>query len=335
MQSLVCIIGLTGGLMITLALQEGKSLAAEKPAVKQGVHEQLLRNPASIPQLIKTSKISAADIPNPHWQDNACHSCHKGKPSRTNLRLRERNANKLCNNCHEVVWPHSYIHPVGMKPSRTMRKRMSRSFRRALSKSGGTVSCTTCHDLAVSCRNKKNDKTANPLFFRDAAIGKPRTELCYECHDRKSYRRLNPHDQISKSGKVNTKTCHVCHDSVPDVNTVSGIEDVGFNVKQNLSSMCMGCHPWKPHPGGSFIIGSGKLPDHLVVPSKYVQRKISQTRKTKQISFPLEPGTGKVFCATCHNPHEKGLIKNVAAAKGADSNKRLRQQKICIYCHDK
>lgn len=322
--------------MITLALQEGESLAAgNTSAASKTVHDQLLRNPGSIARLIREKKITPEQIPNPHWKANACGSCHKGKPSRTNLRLRDRNANRLCKNCHEVVWPHSYIHPVGMKPSKAMSRRMSRSFRRAVNKAGGVISCTTCHDLSVSCRNKNKEKLANPLFFRDHDYAKPRTELCYQCHDRAAYQRLNPHEQISKSGRLNEKSCRVCHDSVPDASKVKGIENVGFNVKENLSSMCMGCHPWKPHPGGSFIIGSGKLPDHLVVPSSLVLEKLNHSQKTKQISFPLEPGTGKVFCGTCHNAHEPGVIKNSAAAKGAGSKKRLREQQICINCHDK
>ena len=57
--------------------------------------------------------------------------------------------------------------------------------------------------------------------------------------------------------------------------------------------------------------------------------------KKNNIVLPLEPGSGKVFCGTCHNPHEKGVIKLKAAAKGADANKRLRMQKICKNCHDK
>ena len=40
-------------------------------------------------------------------------------------------------------------------------------------------------------------------------------------------------------------------------------------------------------------------------------------------------------CATCHNPHERGVIRVAAAAKGADEQKRLRGRKLCLLCHDK
>ena len=53
-----------------------------------------------------------------------------------------------------------------------------------------------------------------------------------------------------------------------------------------------------------------------------------------QVNLPLEESTGKVYCGTCHNPHERGVIKNVTGSKGADEPKRLRATNICENCHD-
>ena len=90
--------------------------------------------------------------------------------------------------------------------------------------------------------------------------------------------------------------------------------------------MCTGCHPGKRHPGGG---------NHLVKPPVEILEYKLKMEKKNNVVFPLEPGTGKVFCGTCHNPHEKGIIKEKAAAKGAGSKKRLRMQQLCGNCHDK
>jgi len=111
---------------------------------------------------------------------------------------------------------------------------------------------------------------------------------------------------------------------------------VGFNVTRDLSLMCTGCHPWKPHPGGAFSFFSKKEgPDHLVVPSKDVARRMKRMERKNDVVFPLEPGSGKMFCGTCHNSHEKGVVRSAAADRGADSKHRLRLTKMCTQCHEK
>ena len=53
---------------------------------------------------------------------------------------------------------------------------------------------------------------------------------------------------------------------------------------------------------------------------------------------PLEPASGRIFCATCHNPHERGVQRDARVDRGADGYKRLRTvggETICSNCHDK
>lgn len=273
---------------------------------------------------------------NPHWQADGCAACHNGKPTRKNLRLHTTDINALCNSCHESVSQHSYIHPFGMKPSKKLMRNMPASFLQAVKKGKGKLVCTTCHDLPLTCLDKNKSKQGlNPLFFREGPY-KTRTQLCYRCHDKTKYQRLNPHDQISEAGRLNEKLCTVCHKSVDKLKNAKSIDDVDFNHEGDLSSMCAGCHPVKPHPGGSFAFFSDKKgPDHLVVPSERIMKQKIIMEQKNNIVLPLEPVTGKIFCGTCHNPHEKGVIKIEAAAKGADAKKRLRMQKICRNCHDK
>jgi predicted CXXCH cytochrome family protein len=273
---------------------------------------------------------------NPHWQDEGCQACHKGKPTRNNLKLHTSDINTLCNSCHKTISQHSYIHPYGMTPSKKIMKNMPGSFSAAVKRGSGKLTCITCHDLPMTCLpEKKSHKGLNPLFFREGPY-KTRTELCYRCHDKSKYQRLNPHDQISEEGVLKEKLCTVCHVSTEKLATAKNIEEVDFNYQGDLSAMCAGCHPVKPHPGGSFSFFSNKKgPNHLVKPPENILRYKQKMEKKNNIVLPLEPGTGKVFCGTCHNPHEKGVIKVQAAAKGAGSDKRLRMQKICINCHDK
>lgn len=131
--------------------------------------------------------------------------------------------------------------------------------------------------------------------------------------------------------------CLICHTINQDMSTANILDDIEFNLKDNLSRLCWGCHPWKPHPGGSFNFFSGKggKPNHLVKPSQDILEHMREKQKENDVVLPLEPGTGKVFCGTCHNPHERGVIKLKQAAKGADSKNRLRTQNICENCHDK
>ena len=273
---------------------------------------------------------------NPHWQPKGCPACHDGKATRKNLKLHITDINALCNSCHTTISSHQYIHPFGMIPSKKIMKNMPASFRKAVKRGGGKLTCITCHDLPKTCLpEKKLEQGLNPRFFREGPY-ETRTELCYRCHDKNKYKRLNPHDQVTVDGKLKVKLCTVCHVSTDKLKTAKSIADVDFNYEGNLSSMCIGCHPVKPHPGGSFTFFSDKKgPNHLVKPPQDILLHKLKMEKVNEIIFPLEPGSGKVFCGTCHNPHAKGVIKTKAAAKGAGEKKRLRMQKICRNCHNK
>ena len=83
------------------------------------------------------------------------------------------------------------------------------------------------------------------------------------------------------------------------------------------------------------MFSGGKPPDHLVVPSDRVRNRLLEMTKKNHLDMPFEPGSGKIYCATCHNPHERGVIKKITLAKGADEKNRLRSKRICINCHEK
>lgn len=306
------------------------------PEVKKAKTTPAFQKVESFPALLQSGELQMRDIISPHWNKAGCIACHtstEANASAKNLRYRE--IEKTCYNCHSPAFDHIYIHPTDVRPSKKMLARMPASMRKTLAKSKNIITCTTCHDLTLQCKsNYKKQQATNPKFFRNGAQDR-RSHLCFLCHDKNQYQRLNPHDQIDSQGKLRPEKCHVCHvDSIERLAQVNNIDQLRFNARDSLSTMCWGCHPWTPHPGGQFTFFKKKSgPDHLIKPPEKIKRRLDKMSKKHHVIFPLEPGTGKIFCGTCHNAHEKGVIKNPEDATGADSRKRLREKNICTYCH--
>jgi nitrate/TMAO reductase-like tetraheme cytochrome c subunit len=187
-----------------------------------------------------------------------------------------------------------------------MLQRMPASYQQTLS--NGKLACTTCHDLPVQCLpQRRREKMLNPMFLRGAPF-KSRTDQCYLCHDAKSYQRINPHDQLNEKGQMRTATCLLCHGpkTMQQITTRKAISEVDYNIEKDLT-----------------------------VPSEPVRARIKTMATKNGIVLPLDPTTGRVYCGTCHNVHEKGLFKNASVTKGADEKHRLRMQKMCANCHEK
>lgn len=304
----------------------------------QGGRDELFSRVAEINSLLAAGSIKADDVPNPHWRDDGCGACHKGKPSAGQTNLRTSDINRLCLDCHETISAHNYIHAVGMKPSTEKQNRMPENFRQAIGRGKGVLTCIGCHDLPMQCQaERRHERKDNPLFFRGGPYTE-RTTLCFSCHDPSHYERLNPHDQITDEGELNTQVCLVCHAVVPNRREVRSINDVSFNAGGDLNKLCLGCHPWKPHPAASMFSASYAGPNpHLVKPPEDILERMQDTQRSSDIILPLEPDTGKIVCATCHNPHERGVQVREAADRGADGVWRLRAatngDRGCTACH--
>jgi len=325
-------------IMFTLVLTvlSAESLLAEQKPKQQVDRKTIINNTSSIPKWLKTDRINKQQIPDPHWNPDDCLACHKSKKATKN-NLRSKNIDKVCNNCHTSLSAHDYIHVSDIKVPKSMYRRMPKGFQQSIAQNSNKMKCTSCHDLPMTCvKSRHKEKRQNPKFFRGGPY-KSRSGICYHCHDQNKYQRINAHKQIDNKGQIKKDKCLICHEVSTDIHAVKDISSIKFNLKDNLSRLCWGCHPWKPHPGGSFSFFSGKggTPNHLVKPSESILERMHQKQAEHDILFPLEPGTGKVFCGTCHNPHQKGVIKDQKLAKGADSKQRLRMQKLCANCHDK
>jgi len=286
---------------------------------------------------IKKGKVKKQDIPNPHWNLDACTACHTSNASRKNLHLRGKGINASCNNCHEVLADHVHIHPLDVSVSTRMSKRMPLVFRKTLvqkNKIEKSLSCSSCHDILMQCTEKRfSGKEINPKFMRGGPY-RSRTELCYQCHDRKAYQRLNAHDQISDSGEILVEKCLICHMRIPKELEDGSAVDTELQVQTDYAELCLNCHLWTPHPGGEFVFRDRGGPKHLVKPSAGIRRHMLKMEKLNSLILPLQDDNGQIYCATCHNPHERGVLENARAAKGADAPKRLRSSPMCENCHD-
>jgi len=298
---------------------------------------KLMASPEKITDMLERKTIKPEQVPNPHWNKDGCSACHNGTPSKQNLKLKTNNVGKLCGNCHDKLSNESYFHPVNIKPSKSKYKRMSKAFKKALNdkKLGkGKVTCLTCHDVVKQCYTEKfKEKGDNHEFFRNGPYTS-RSGLCFNCHNKKKYKRFNPHKQVSKSGKVYKKSCLMCHLNEKHLNNSNtSLDKYKFNVGDDWNKICTGCHPWKPHPGGELAFGK-KVPNHLVVPSDFIQKTMKKMSKKKSVYLPVEPHTGKLYCGTCHNSHDSRVMTKRTKKKGANRKFRLRGKKMCDYCHD-
>jgi hypothetical protein len=296
--------------------------------------QELLKNPERIAQLLKDQVISIEQVPNPHWREDACVACHTTTPDGDQLSPRTAEALSRCQICHDSVTEQTHIHAVGMTPSTKMLNIMPDNFRATLTSPGNKINCLTCHEVILQCKTERfYQHKYNEIFLRDAPYNS-RTGICFRCHDRSKYQPLNPHDQIDDQGVVLTEKCLICHLKVPEELDSGEVVNAGLYLDSDWSDLCINCHRKIAHPSANLsFIKKGK-PDHLVTPPPAYRKQMEKMTVENDAYLPLEPKTDRIFCATCHNPHENGVIRNSKIAQGADSEHRLRSSPLCTNCHD-
>lgn len=159
-------------------------------------------------------------------------------------------------------------------------------------------------------------------FLKEAPFR--RTDICLECHDENKYKIFDPHKQLNENGDIIGEKCLYCHIEKPDEirATYQDVKLIG-----NPEMLCQGCHSGRSHPADA---------NHLLKPSVETLAIMKDVENQFGIILPLNYD-GKIICATCHNPHETGLIPaERAEAKGAREEFRHRlPDKICLACHQK
>ena len=267
---------------------------------------------------------------NLHYTGTFCSECHEKTPEKGGAKLLrfEGDYNQLCR-CHGYT-SENYIHPVDIVPSEEKRGKMPATF----PLKEGKVVCSTCHDIYLQCDLDRHKKQVNKFFLRGAPYAR-RTDLCFKCHNESKYKRLDPHNQLDESGEIIVEKCLYCHTEKPDekhatFKKAEGVHGSTIKLIGNLEVLCARCHYKQStlHPINA---------NHLKKPSEKTLDAIKESEKQYGIILPLNY-EGEITCATCHNPHERGVIPaDRNSAKGASEKFRLRLPgqtgEICLSCH--
>ena len=264
----------------------------------------------------------------PHWKRGTCDACHlDAVPGTENHSLNMAEAEAICDSCHGARGEARHCPHVSDVSAAAFT--VPENYAEFLH--GDQLVCTTCHDLTVQCLSpSKSYSFMNPGFVRDRS-SPDSSEQCYLCHESPGLDKINPH--VQEAGDTMQATCLMCHATAPRPNAGTGWQPVDFNMKDEMNDACRGCHRVRPHPGSTFSAGPIGW-DHLVRPLGEFREKMRLKAEQTGAKFPLDPYDGKIYCATCHNPHDETL-QGYAAVVPAPSRNRLRINDICQACHDK
>jgi predicted CXXCH cytochrome family protein len=266
--------------------------------------------------------ITKKEIVNPHWTGKNCIECHISEhPESGSAKLKyDGDPIKLCNNCHGTEFAREDIHPIQVAPLDNMKK----FFPTDWPLKDGKLSCLTCHDLLLQMNDNFAVKTINPKFLRGGPYASL-TDFCFICHQEGEYNKTNPHKQLNASGEIIENSCRFCHQSLPNPEKVENIKGVSF--KSSLDHYCIICHPKQKtsHPARA---------DHIIKLPENIKDSIKSGLSSLEVYLPLD--NDNIFCGTCHNPHQKGVIKREKAQYGSGEKFFLRLNggyELCVACH--
>jgi predicted CXXCH cytochrome family protein len=267
---------------------------------------------------------SEDEMINPHFTGKDCDICHESIPKfgQKEIHLKFKgNDIDMCNSCHNSEYAKGDIHPAGISPP----EGDSIHIPPELPLYEGKITCRTCHDVYKQCKINSSEQFENMFFLRGAPY-KKKTDICFLCHKKDYFIKINPHKQINENGEIMQEKCLYCHQSLPDPESVTDMQEVVF--KTGPSELCTSCHSVEEscHPAKA---------NHMISLSDDNRTVIKESEIKYNVIFPLLENK-KIFCGTCHNPHEKGVIKLEKAAKGSDEEYRLRldwSYDLCVACH--
>ncbi len=147
----------------------------------------------------------------------------------------------------------------------------------------------------------------------------PKKDVCSRCHNKSGYRVYDPHSQLTEKGEIIGEKCLYCHPEKPDENsTTYTMHRPEIKFIGDLEGLCLGCH------NKQYDSGHPANAKHTCKPSGNMQTMMSASERQYGIILPLNHD-GKIMCATCHNPHERGVIPiDKSAARGASEIARIR-----------
>ncbi|MBI4649909.1 hypothetical protein HY745_01155 [Candidatus Desantisbacteria bacterium] len=223
---------------------------------------------------------------NPHFSKTHCKACHLTEPKADDARDKvdfkyKGNFIALCNSCHGAS---ANIHPVDIVPPVDMKVPADLPLNKE-----GKITCITCHDAGFVNRSVK-------YLIRGGENFAEVNELCYRCHEKEKFKKMNPHSKIKEERK-----CMFCH-IVPPNEDDDSPETV--KIKTSIRLLCIRCHSDRPHPSNF---------KHLIRPAMVIPK-----------TYPLDDGF--ITCTTCHDPH-MGELKFKKKKKRGDDEEEEQDTK--------
>ncbi len=199
----------------------------------------------------------------------------------------------------------------------------------------GTVeaTCLECHGDKDSTLEGHLQRTLPSIRLKERLIvyfSKHPDFSCHSCHyvmcqsnSREQLKRRNPHIQLDTKKKPIKKRCLFCHAVMPDYVRREGQDAV---MRYDLSYLCSLCHVMQSKRGG---LGLGeKMTQEMIQTKKEFETKYD-------VSLPLGPNN-TVICASCHNPHQFGVILGKGGYAAPPGKHRLIVEdpwRLCAACH--
>jgi hypothetical protein len=189
--------------------------------------------------------------------------------------------------------------------------------------------------------HKVHKRTPNKMYFSKKSPRK--TDICLSCHVKEN-KIFDPHTQINTRGDIIKEKCLYCHQEKPDEQDATfETHKTEVKFKSNIEAICMGCH------SRIYELAHPVNARHQLKPSIDMLSRMKASEIKFNIILPLDY-EGKIMCATCHNPHQKGVMPHErTASKGSSEKFRVRlpgkagndsytrvtakMDKICLTCH--
>ncbi len=247
---------------------------------------------------------------NPHGLKISCIACHEKRPEpKKQVTYIDNDYEKICRKCHENDIDGHHV----TKVKSTINTYLMDFLNFPLLNE--EIFCSTCHDEV--CYDEINPRNKDFLFngpYRSKA------EFCDKCHKKEVSTRENAHSQIDAKGNIIKKKCAICHTKLQQEG------DKEIYLVAPIKELCSRCHVVFNHPDLNHLIPiDGEKLDIL-----------RQYEDEFKIEFPLSD-SDEITCTTCHNPHDKGVLKGVKAV-GAGEYLLLRGvsfEEACTPCHGK
>ena len=291
----------------------------------------------------RQSHTSAATVINPHWDHNACTSCHQADGERM-LPIASEEVDPLCVSCHDGVKASADPHPIGRPANNELIVTPA-----DWPTHDGMITCLTCHDLKPQCTTNGRRSADNYLMLRGYDPQRP-LAYCSTCHRTDVGGRFSPHQHRDASGRIRDDACFFCHTERPEV-TPDGRRRFMPKLRIESSELCLNCHSkhWDLSP-----LGHVDRPVTPLIRQWMLMREMSHEnggnpRELARLAAEsdrdparLPLSDNKVTCYTCHNPHYTGLFPADSELGAMADNPRDRISALranwidlCSECHSR